>query len=264
MTNIFSGRAGIVTGASSGIGRLIAITLAEAGMEVWLVGRSEEQLKVTADSIANVGGPKAHCAPLDLTKSGELAKLVLAVADQHPHLFTLINCAGIMHAEPITETDDKTCQDMFAVNLFSPIEACNAAVHSMRKHKKAGQLINISSIAAKVELYGGYTVSKAALDSLGTVLRKELEHDDIRVTTISLGAFGGTELGRDFSPEYVERFGRAVSELGEGYASDEEAAAKFLGDPQHVANLVKSVLTYPPEVNLETIVIRPPLSLDVH
>lgn len=91
----FSGAAIIVTGASSGIGRCIAVELGRAGAELWLVGRSADELNTTAEMIRNAGGPLAQCAPLDLRERGPLAALIAKVSAASPHLFALINNGGV-------------------------------------------------------------------------------------------------------------------------------------------------------------------------
>src|SRR5262245_32918774 len=101
----FEGRAGIVTGASSGLGRVIAQNLGAAGMELWLVGRSAAELEKTAALIREQDGPAAHCVPLELTRAGALAELVTRVGREHRYLFALINNAGVMYPEPILGAD---------------------------------------------------------------------------------------------------------------------------------------------------------------
>jgi len=260
MKPAFEGRSGILTGASSGIGRNIAQTLGCAGMELWLVGRSAAELEITAASIKKGGGPEAQCAPLDLRERGALAALIAEVGERHPHLFALINNAGVMYPEPIIEADPERSYEMFMINVMTPMEACRAAVQVMRRQGLPGHLVNISSLAGGRDNYGAYSVSKAAVNQLGRVLRKELEHDDIRVSTIIPGGFA-TQLGRSFTEAFVTRFQEGVAAAGLDLEGPD--AERILGDPQHVANIVRYVLDQPIDLNLEEIVIRPAYSLDV-
>jgi NADP-dependent 3-hydroxy acid dehydrogenase YdfG len=256
----YKGRSGIITGASSGIGRVIAQTLGAAGMELWLVGRSATELELTAEAIDVTGGPEAHCVSLDLSERGALAALVNEVGETHPDLFALINNAGVMYPEPVIEADPERSYEMFMINVLAPMEACRAAVRVMRGQGSAGHLINISSLAGDNDRYGAYSVSKAAVNQLGRVLRKELEQDDIRVTTIIPGGFA-TQLARGFSEEYLTRFVTAAS--ASGFDPESEDAQRILGNPQHIADMVKYVLEQPIDLNLEEITIRPAVSLDV-
>lgn len=260
MNTVFKGRSGIVTGASSGIGRLIAQTLGMAGMKLWLVGRSAAELEITAGAIIAGGGPKAECVPLDISKRGVLAALVAEVGESHGNLFTLINNAGVMYPEPSIEADPERSYEMFMINVLAPLEGCRTAVKVMRSQGSSGHLINISSLAGRNDSYGTYSVSKAALNQLGRVLRKELEKDDIRVTTIIPGGFA-TQLARGFSEESMARFSTAAAMVG--FDPEGEDSQRIMGNPQHVADVVKYVLEQPIDLNLEEITIRPAFSLDL-
>lgn len=256
----FRGRCGIVTGASSGIGRSIAQTLGAAGMELWLVGRSEKELGLTAGAIDAAGGPVAHCVPMDIGERGALATLVNEVGGRHANLFTLINNAGVMYPEPVIQLDPERAYEMFLINVLAPLDGCRAAVQVMRNQGSPGHLINISSLAGRSDRYGAYSVSKAAVNQLGKVLRKELEHDDIRVTTIIPGGFA-THLGRDFSEEFMSRMEAVITDTGIDPTSED--VKRILSDPQHIANVVRYVLEQPVELNLEEITVRPPFALDL-
>lgn len=260
MKQVFQGRSGIVTGASSGLGRQIALTLGAAGMELWLVGRSAAELELTAAGIGEAGGPAAHCVPMDLAERGALASLVQEVGERHNKLFVLVNNAGVMYPEPIIDADPQRSYEMFMINVLAPMEGCRAAVEVMRKQGSPGHLINVSSLAGGSDLYGAYSVSKAAVNQMGRALRRELERDDIRVTTIIPGGFT-TQLVRGFSEESVARFGAAVAATG--FDPEGEDAQRIMGDPQGVADMVRYVLEQPINLNLAEITIRPAINLDV-
>jgi NADP-dependent 3-hydroxy acid dehydrogenase YdfG len=260
MNSIFRGRSGIVTGASSGFGRLIAQTLGSAGMELWLVGRSAAELEITAEDITANGGARAECVPMDISERGALAALVKEVGERHTNLFALINNAGVMYPEPTIEADPERSYEMFMINVLAPMEGCRAAVQVMRRQSSPGHLINISSLAGRNDCYGAYSVSKAAVNQLGRVLRKELEQDDIRVTTIIPGGFA-THLARGFSEAYMAHFATAAAAVG--FDPEGADSQRILGNPQHVADMVRYVLEQPIDLNLEEITIRPALSLDL-
>jgi NADP-dependent 3-hydroxy acid dehydrogenase YdfG len=256
VTTDFSGRAVIVTGASSGIGRCIAIELARAGAECWLVGRAAEELDVTAQMIAAADGPKAHPAVIDLRKRGELAALIDQVGTAHPHLFAVINNAGVMHPEPIMAGTIDRWQAMLDINVMAMLEGCQAAVLQMRKHGKPGHLINVGSLQGSFEVPGVYGISKKAAEMITHSLRAELEQDDIRITTVIPGGFM-TNLARGFVPEQlaamVERF------TASGLEFNGPGSERILGDPQHIANMVRYILAQPIEINIEEVIIRPPV-----
>ncbi|MET0987999.1 MAG: SDR family oxidoreductase [Steroidobacteraceae bacterium] len=260
MNHVFSGKAGIVTGASSGIGRTIAQTLGAAGMELWLIGRSATELRATANAIADSGGPQAHCVALDLSRSGALAQLVTEVGQQHPYLFCLINNAGVMYPEPIIDADPARWHAMFAINLITPMEGCRAAVQQMRKHRKPAHLVNISSLAGREYRYGAYGVAKAALTHMGRTLRNELEKDDIRVATIIPGGFA-TNLARGFDADSLEKLQIVSGKLNIDMTGPD--AAKVIGDPAHIANIIKHLLELPIDINFEEITVRPAIEISL-
>jgi NADP-dependent 3-hydroxy acid dehydrogenase YdfG len=250
------GQAVIVTGASSGIGKSIATHLGAAGFELWLVGRSAEGLNATAAHISKSGGPQAHCEPLDIATPGALAELVHRVGEFHPHLFALINNAGIMHPEPVLTGSPQRWRAMFDVNVLAPAEACQAAVQVMRRQGGPGHLINVSSIAAGWDTGGPYAASKRALEMISSTLRRELERDNIRITTVVPGGFS-TQLSRDFEQETFQRIAESVRSKGLDAGSTELT----LGDPDHIARAVLYILEQPISINIERIVIRPPVDI---
>lgn len=256
----FAGKSGLVTGASSGIGRATALELGKAGMVLWLVGRSVDELANTARMIANAGGPEAHCVSLDLAERGALARLIATIGDKHDHFFALINNAGLMHPEPVLSGRMDLWRDMFDVNVLAPLEASHAAVELMRAQGKTGHIVNVSSLAGRFDAGGVYGASKCALDMISRSLRLELEHDDIRVTSIVPGGFA-TNLGRSFAPEAMQAL--AASAASKGIELTGLGASRLFGDPAKIAETIRMVLEQPIDLNLQEIVIRPAVSLEV-
>jgi NADP-dependent 3-hydroxy acid dehydrogenase YdfG len=168
MATPFTNRAIIVTGASSGLGRAIAVELGKAGAELWLVGRSPSQLNETARMIAEAGGPAAHCAPMDLRQRGPLEALVRQVAASHPHLFALINNAGVMYPEPFMEGTIDRWQAMLDINIMAMLEGSKAAVEAMRGHGKPGHIVNLGSVQGRFEEPGVYGITKKAAEMSGS------------------------------------------------------------------------------------------------
>lgn len=257
MTHPFAGKAIIVTGASSGIGRSIAVELGAAGADLWLIGRDKGELAVTAAMIHDAGGRPAQCVPMDLRQRGPLAALVASVAADHAHLFALINNAGVMYPEPILSGTVDRWQAMFDINVMAMLEGCKAAVEAMRGHGKPGHLINIGSVQARFEVPRVYGISKQAVEAIGETLRDELEQDDIRVCTIVPGGFA-TQLARGFQPEQLAAVATSFEQHGVAFGGP--GTDKLVGDPQHIANAVRYVLEQPIGINLQEIVIRPPIS----
>ena len=257
MAQPFAGKAIIVTGASSGIGRSIAVELGAAGADLWLVGRDAGELAATAAMIGDASGSTAQCISMDLRERGPLADLVARVATEHPHLFALINNAGVMYPEPILSGSVDRWQAMFDINVMAMLEGCKAAVEAMRAHGKPGHLINIGSVQARFEVPRVYGITKRAVEAIGETLRDELEQDDIRVCTVVPGGFA-TQLARGFQPEQLATVAASFEQHGVAFGGP--GTEKLVGDPQHIANAVRYVLEQPIAINLQEIVIRPPIS----
>jgi NADP-dependent 3-hydroxy acid dehydrogenase YdfG len=257
MSEVFKGKAVLVTGGSSGIGRAIAIELGRCGADVWLVGRSQADLADTATAIAGAGGPQAIPVSMDLRQRGPLRELIEKIGSQHPHLFAVINNAGVMFPEPIMEGTLDRWQAMLDINVMAQLEGSQAAVNAMRAHGKPGHVINIGSVQGRFEEPGVYGISKKAAEMIGETLRKELEHDDIRVATVILGGFA-TQLSRGFNEQSLKNIASNLETLGIERTSPE--ISRIVGDPQHVANVVRYILEQPIDINLHEVFIRPPIS----
>lgn len=257
MGKSLEGRAVVVTGASSGIGRAIAIDLGAHGADVCLVGRSEEELARTAELITQAGGPKPTAVGMNLQERGPLGDLIDRIGKEHPHFFAVINNAGVMYPEPLMEGTIERWQAMLDINVMAQLEGSQAAVRAMRAHGKPGHVINIGSVQGSFEEPGVYGISKKAAEMIGATLRKEVERDDIRVSTVVLGGFA-TNLARDFNPETMSNLAGNLERLGIDPQSTD--MSKIVGDPQHVANVVRYILEQPIDINLHEVFIRPPIS----
>ena len=259
MTDL-SGKAIVITGASSGIGRTLAIALGAAGADLWLLGRSSAELATTATMVKEAGGKVPTIRAADLQERGHLRRLIGEVSSSHPHLFAVINNAGLMHPEPIMQGTEERWQAMLAVNAMAVLEGSQAGVQAMRAHGRPGHIVNIGSIAARWEEPGVYGATKKMVEGIGATLRRELERDPIRVTSIIPGGFA-TQLARGLKPEQLAQIGRNFAELGIDMNSPD--LAQVIGDPRHVANAVLYVLAQPVELNIQEIVIRPPVDTKI-
>lgn len=253
----FGGKAVIITGGSSGIGRSIAVELGKAGADIWLTGRSPEELATTAEMIQSAGGPPARFEVIDLQNRGLLADLIQRVSAEHPHLFALINNAGVMYPEPILSSSIDRWQAMFDINVMAMLEGCKAAVEAMRGHRKPGHLINVGSVQARFEVPGVYGITKQAVEAIGVSLREELEQDDIRVATIIPGGFA-TQLSRGFQSEQLANVAASFTKHGVEFGGP--GTERLVSDPQHIANIIRYILEQPIDLNIQEVVIRPPVS----
>lgn len=181
-----SGRAVVITGASSGIGEALANRLGDAGAKVVLVARSADKLDAMKRSIEARGGT-AFAYPGDLSDAEDTQRLISAVLEQHPHVDILVNNAGISIRRSVQKSYDRVhdFERTLSLNFLGAVRLIMGFLPGMRAQKQ-GQIINVSTIGVQVNVprYGAYIASKAALDAFSRVLAIEALKDGVKVTTI--------------------------------------------------------------------------------
>ncbi len=223
-----SGRAFLVTGASSGIGRETAILLSQLGGRIVLVGRSEERLAQTAARLEGTG----HCfRPFDLITVDEIPPWLKSITRETGLLHGLVHSAGIQTTLPIRFVKQAQIDEIMQINL-------NAALGLARAFRQKGVFHTGSSLVylTSVSGLGGepgkaiYSASKGALIAMGRSLAAELSRDGIRVNCVAPGLVQ-TEmlehLAESLTPEqyaYIE----AKHPLGVGTPRDVAQAIAFL------------------------------------
>ena len=175
----------IVTGASRGIGRALAIGLAEAGYELALVARDEGALKGVRAEIRDIAsGIAVSCHPLDVTEAAAVRELVSGLKAGHEAIEVLINNAGQFRPGSI-EAEVEDLETVVGTNLKGAFLMLKAVVPVMKAQKR-GHIINLSSIAGKWGYagYGVYAASKFALQGLSESLYKEMLEHGVKVTAL--------------------------------------------------------------------------------
>jgi len=263
------GGTGIVTGASSGIGRAIAERLGAAGMHVHLTGRTAEPMDESVARVEAAGG-RATATVLDVRDGEKLAAFVDRVAEEAGRLDVMVNNAGIARNGPILEEAAEHSREMFEVNVLALLTGCRAAVGAMRRTGSGGHIVNISSIAALRPDSGVYGATKAAVSYLTEGLRQELEGDDIRITALLPGVVA-TNAVRNFSPEVAEGIG-AVTGIPVDFRPGErlpdatldaaqQALEQLIARPEDIADAVHHVVSLPRRLNIPSLVVRPAQTL---
>ena len=181
-----SGRAVVITGASSGIGEALANRLGNAGAKVLLVARSADKLEAMKQTIEARGGT-AFVYPGDLSDAEDTQRLISTVLEQHAHVDILVNNAGISIRRSVQKSYDRVhdFERTLSLNFLGAVRLIMGFLPGMRAQKQ-GQIINVSTIGVQVNVprYGAYIASKAALDAFSRVLAVEALKDGVKVTTI--------------------------------------------------------------------------------
>ena len=217
MENPFSleGKCILVTGASSGIGRGIAVACAKMGAKIVLSGRNEARLQETLSSMEGEG----HVVLCGDLNTGDIR---MDIVGKMPELNGVVHCAGISQIQMAKFMDETSLEGIFKTNVFSPL-LLNTLLLKKKKIRKNASIIFISSISGVYRSQigeGGYGATKAALAGYVKSLALELSAQGIRVNTIhpgvvetpllevSNGTFGEEELEALRQKYPLKRFGK--------------------------------------------------------
>src|SRR4029453_9346022 len=185
MAQPLHGRTALITGASKGLGKAMALALAEAGAGVALVSRDEGKLQAAAEQVRKAGG-RAEVFVADVTDEAQVTKLREDFTEKFGRLHILINNAGINIRKPLTDFTLEEWHRVMDTNVTSVFLVSRAFVPSM-KGQGYGRIINMTSMMSHVSLPGRapYSASKTALLGLNRALALELAPDKITVNGIS-------------------------------------------------------------------------------
>ena len=186
MDKELAGKAAIVTGATSGIGRATALRLAEAGARVAVVGRDEERLAEVALEISAAGG-EAHAIRADVTQEKDAERILAATIERFGKLDVLVNAAGHISNGTIEDTTLDAWDAMLNVNLRAAFYLMQQAVPFLTRER--GNIVNVSSVTGLRAFPGvlAYCVSKAGLDQLTRCAALELAAQGVRVNAVNPG-----------------------------------------------------------------------------
>lgn len=219
----------IVTSTSRGIGRAIALRLAEAGAKVVATSRPSADL----DSLAAELGCESIVWPMDVRSEEEASRLFAAVDERYGRVDVLVNNAGIATSGPFMEYTLESWRDVMATNLESVFVLTQEAVRRMM-NQGGGHIVNIASDASVRGIPGmvAYCASKHALLGFGRALGAELRGTNIRVTTLQPGPVNTT--------------------IGGGAADHWE-----LLQPEDLASTVLYVLSLPSRAEVQELLLEP-------
>ena len=194
----------IVTGASRGIGREIAKSLAKQNIKVIANYNNSKEKAIELKKELEAEGVLIDIVKADVSKREEIKNLVQYAIGNYGKIDILINNAGISEYKLFTDETDEDWNKVINTNLYSAFAVSQEVIPNMRKNKN-GCIINISSVwgmvGASMEVL--YSVSKAGIDGLTKALAKELGPSNIRVNAIAPGIVD-TDMCKNFSKEELE------------------------------------------------------------
>jgi len=230
MTNELNGKTAIVTGASRGIGRAIALKLGtmKASVTVNFIN-NETAAAVTVSDIEKAGG-KAIAVRADMRQVREIQLLFDRTIDHFGGVDILVNNAGIRLFKSIASVSEAEFDDIFTANVKGVFFACQMAAQRMTD---GGRIVNISSSVTRVLMaeYGPYAATKGAVDQITRVLAKELGPKGITVNAISPGPTDTELFRKGKTREQIEGFAQATALGRIGTPADiADAVALLLGE----------------------------------
>jgi len=237
MANDLQGKTVLVTGASSGIGRAMALAVAAAGARVALVGRSRDRLQQVADRI----GPGAMVLPADLAHPAEVDRVAAEALQALGRIDVLLPNAGLYISGDVATGDPDAWDSLLSVNVNSVFRLIHAVLPQMIA-RGSGDIVVTSSISGHQALHWEpvYSASKHAIQSFVHGLRRQVAPQGIRVGAVAPGVVLNALWGYDDPVRIAEKVAAR-----EGLQSED------------VAEAVLFMLTRPPNVTIRDLVILP-------
>jgi len=226
------GKVAIVTGASRGLGRAMALALAWAGADVALAARSVPDLDETARQIEKIGR-RALIVPTDVSVYEQVESLVHRAIAGLGGLHIVVNNSGIARVTPLAEMPPEEFEQTLRVNLVGVFNGCRAAAGHLIA-QKSGKVINIASVLGQVGLpgYTAYAASKGGVTALTRALSAEWARHNIQVNALAPGWFV-TDMNADAfaDPRIRERLLRDVPARRTGRPEEIGPLLVYLASP---------------------------------
>jgi NAD(P)-dependent dehydrogenase (short-subunit alcohol dehydrogenase family) len=235
-----TGKVAVVTGGTSGIGRALALGLAEAGADVIPTARRSDLVDEVAAEVEK-RGRKSLRVSTDVTDRATLEAAAADVLKAFGRIDVLVNCAGRTRRQPTLEVSEADWQGILDTNLTGTLRCCQVFGRPMLE-RGAGRIVNIASLSTFVALFevAAYSASKAAVASLTKSLAVEWGPRGVNVNAIAPGVFPtelnrslleGTPRGQEFITRTpLKRFGRVEELVGAAVFLSSDAASFVNGE----------------------------------
>ncbi|MGH8730038.1 MAG: SDR family NAD(P)-dependent oxidoreductase [Burkholderiales bacterium] len=234
----FADQVAVVTGASSGIGRAIALELAAQGSALCLIGRDEERLNACAQT-ARKKNVAVQTFRLDLTDDQEMGRLVSRLLDEHPEIHILVHSSGAWHKGTIETVPVAELDRLYRINLRAPYLLTQGLLPALKSARGQVVFINSTQGLGAAETVGPYAATKHGLKALADSLRKEINADGVRVISF----FPGTTATHGSEKIFAQE--------GKSFQSE------LLLQPEDVAGMVVNTLSVPRTAEVTDVNIRP-------
>jgi 3-oxoacyl-[acyl-carrier protein] reductase len=230
LTANLTGQVALVTGASQGLGKAIAIELARNGARVACIARSAEKLSETVAVITQAGGA-AEAFACDIKSKESVEKVIDGVADGWGRLDILVNNAGVTRDTLLPRMTDDEWDDVINTNLRGSFLMCRAASRYMMR-ARYGRIINISSVSGLIGNAGqtNYSASKAGLIGMTRSLSRELAGRKVTINAVCPG-FIESEMTKTLGDVIIEEAKKRIPAKRLGTPQDVAAAVLFLASP---------------------------------
>ena len=232
----------LVTGASSGIGKMVTEVLSQKGHLVYACARKKDDIKML-NKMKNVTSFR-----LDVTNPLDVQEVVTCVKQEGKGLFGLVNNAGVGDSWPILATSEEMLHRVFNVNVYGHLRITNALISFLIESQ--GRIVNISSVSGLITptFLGTYSMSKHALEAWSNALSLELENYNVKVSIIEPGNYKSNIVNAAV-PVLIKRFQETTTNLFQKeiesiLSQDEEAINRRekLPSPVEVADAVLDAL----------------------
>ncbi|GLO66506.1 MULTISPECIES: SDR family oxidoreductase [Oceanobacillus] len=226
----------VITGASSGIGEILAKKIASQGGFPILVARSRDKLVTIQKEIDQLYNQKSAIYPIDLTDNNKIDHLIPIIFNENKQVDGLINNAGVGVFDSIEDMNYDDLLEMFQLNVFAGIQLSQSILPYFRKTNANTQIVNVISQAAKISTpkSAAYASSKQAMLGFTNVLRLECKMSSISIMAVNLG------------PVRTNFFERADKD-----GTYKQNVERYMLDPERVADkIVTHLFTSKREINM--------------
>jgi 3-oxoacyl-[acyl-carrier protein] reductase len=203
--SLLEGQTAIITGASRGIGKEVAILFAKNGANLFLISRNQERLDELQKELTEVYNVDVRCYAVDITDTDKLKDVFTNIKNSKKAIDIVVNNAGIMEDAVLQMVKPELIQKTYATNVFALIDISKRASKLMLKNKR-GSIINLTSIIGVEGNLGQsiYSSSKAAVIGFTKSLSKELASFNIRVNGVAPG-FIDTDMTRAMDQKFYNK-----------------------------------------------------------